>query len=181
LTELNLKNSGMKLIGWNTEKELNGTTYILNTELTYTFTENIELYAVWTSLINLELNSSEKVYKCKITVRNLANELRNSINVLIFNEKFGTDYPFSYYPYDDLVEYVSTINIAYNETKTFEIEVPQSKVLGIATNAPFGIAFTNVNIDGIYSTDVNTGAGIMLLFYDIQSNLTISMDRAGIQ
>ena len=61
LTELNLKNSGMKLIGWNTEKELNGTTYILNTELTYTFTENIELYAVWTSLINLELNSSEKV------------------------------------------------------------------------------------------------------------------------
>ena len=61
ITELNLKNSGMKLIGWNSESDLTGTTYSLNQELTYTFTEDIELYAIWTSLINLELNSSEKV------------------------------------------------------------------------------------------------------------------------
>lgn len=61
ITELNLKNSGMKLIGWNSESDLTGTTYSVNQELTYTFTEDIELYAIWTSLINLELNSSEKV------------------------------------------------------------------------------------------------------------------------
>lgn len=130
---------------------------------------------------NLLINSIEKVYKCKITIRNLANVSRKSINVLIFNEKFGTEYPFSYFPYDEFVEYTNTIDIAYNETKTFEIEIPQSKVLGIATNAPFGISFTNTNIDGIYSTDVNTGAGIVVLFYDIQSDLTISMDRANVQ
>ena len=61
MTELNLKNSGMKLIGWNSESDLTGTTYSLNQELTYNYTDNIELFAVWMSLINLNLNSNEKV------------------------------------------------------------------------------------------------------------------------
>ena len=127
---------------------------------------------------NLLVNSSEKIYNCKITVRNLAQNVRqNSIIVYIFNEKFGTEYPFSYYPFDDLVEYNNTIDIAYNQTKTFEIEVPQSKVLGIGANGGFDVWFSNTNVNGIYSTDSNTGHGLVALFYDINSDLTISMDR----
>lgn len=61
ITSLDFEKDGMKLIGWNTDKELNGKTYMLNTELTYTYTDNIELFAVWTSLINLNLTSDEKV------------------------------------------------------------------------------------------------------------------------
>jgi hypothetical protein len=51
----------MKLIGWNTEADFTGNTYLIEEELTYTFIEDIVLYAEWTSLINLALNSSEKL------------------------------------------------------------------------------------------------------------------------
>ena len=129
---------------------------------------------------NLLINNDiEKIYNCKITIRNLVqNDRTNSVIVYIFNEKFGSDeYPFYYYPFDELVEYEYTIDIAYNETKTFEIEIPQSKILGINSNGGFRVWFSNTSIDGVCSTDSNTGGGLVTLFYNIESNLIISMDR----
>ena len=61
IEKYNFTNNGMKLIGWNTEADFTGNTYLVDEELTYTFTEDIVLYAEWTSLINLALNSSEKL------------------------------------------------------------------------------------------------------------------------
>ncbi len=61
LTTNNITNKGMKLVGWNTEVDGTGKTYLINQEFTYEVVGNIELYAVWTSLINLELTENEKI------------------------------------------------------------------------------------------------------------------------
>ncbi len=52
----NFNNSGMKLIGWNTEKDGSGTNYKNNQTIDYVFDSNMTLYAIWASLITLDPN-----------------------------------------------------------------------------------------------------------------------------
>lgn len=72
---------GMMLVGWNTEKDGSGTFYKLNYELIYDKTTDLELFAVWTSLINLDVGENAKV--------------NSEIPVITKGEKFSLPIPTS--------------------------------------------------------------------------------------
>ncbi len=50
---------GMKAIGWNTEADGSGTNYKTTQEIAYTFTEDITLYLIWSSVITLDANGGK--------------------------------------------------------------------------------------------------------------------------
>ncbi len=50
---------GMKAIEWNTEADGSGTSYKTTQEITYSFTEDITLYLIWSSVITLDANGGK--------------------------------------------------------------------------------------------------------------------------
>ena len=52
---------GMSLTGWNTAPDGTGTSYKINQEITYVSTENLTLYAMWSSLLTLDPGKNAKV------------------------------------------------------------------------------------------------------------------------
>ena len=123
---------------------------------------------------------NEQIYTINVTITNNAGN--ETIPYWILTEDLENEYGFYYDMYTNYAKYSNSILVNSGETKTFSIEINESKneVFAIHSNGAFDVGFKESRT-GICESFTNTTAGFCHMYYNFESNIDITLVRSYLQ